>query len=236
MKHDHILLIFCYLVSSVMFFASHVACFSQKVMADTPPASSNPTGNVRIALVTDKTIYSVGDEIHFEVVLSNSGDAPLRILIDSSFIGSNIECTDLQGKMYAYGGGYHTWSPKVNAYTGRTYLLKPNEKMNIKMDALVDDNYKLIFSNLFDRMGSSGYQEFKKRTNLPPDFPDKYLSAGRIFPLLNPGRYRFAYVYETTEGDKQWQTFSGARTPEEASVDLLFIGKVTSNSIELLIK
>jgi hypothetical protein len=219
-----------------MLFIHPVAYISQETLAITPPASSNPADNLQIALATDKTIYAVGDEIHFEVVLSNTGYASFRVLLDSVFVGSSIKCTDLQGNKYAYDGGYLTWSPKVNVHTGRTYLLKPDEKMTIKMDALVYDNYKLIFSNLFDRRGSSGYQDFKKRANLPPDFPDKYLSAGRIFPLLKPGTYRVTYVYETAEHDKQWWTFTGARTPEEASVDLLLIGKATSNTIELIIK
>ena len=236
MKRDHILLILWCVVSSAILFVSSAACLFQKVLADTLSASPNQAGNLRIALITDKTTYFAGDEIHFEVVLSNSGNAPFRILIDSVFIGSNIECTDLKGKKHTYDGGYDSWSPKVNVHTGRTYLLKPNEKMNIKMDALVYDNYKLIFSNLFDRRGSSGYQKFKKRINLPPDFPAKYLSAGRIIPLLKPGTYRFTYVYETNENDKHWRTFAGARTPEEASVDLLLIGKVKSKTIELLIK
>lgn len=236
MKHGRMLFILCCLVSSAILFVSPVAYFSQKAVADTPPASSNPAGKLRIHLVTDKTTYTVGDEIHFEAELSNTDDAPFRILIDSVFIGSDIECTDLQGKKYTYDRGYNAWSPKVNVHTGRTYLLKPNEKMNIKMDALVYDNYKLIFSNLFDRRGSSCYHEFKKRINLPPDFPDKYLSAGKIIPLQKPGKYRFTYAYETTDLDKHWGTFAGARTPEEASVDLLLIGKVMSNTIELLIR
>ena len=228
--------VLCCVVFWAILFVSPAVWLSQKALADTPSVSSNPAGNMRITLVTDKTTYSVGDEIHFEVVLSNTGNTPFRIMIDGVFIGSNIECTDLKGKKYAYDGGYDSWSPKVNVYTGRTYLLKPNEKMNIKIDALVYDNYKLIFSNLFDRRGCSGYQEFKKRINLPPDFPDKYQSAGRIIPLLKPGTYRFTYVYETNEHDKHWRTFTGARTPEEASVDLLLIGKVKSKTIELLIK
>ncbi len=226
----------CCFVLSALVFISPVAYISQEALAVTPPASSNPADTLQITLATDKTMYAVGDEIHFEVVFSNTGDAPFRILIDSVFIGSRIDCADLQGKKCAFEGGYLSWSPKVNVYTGRTYLLKPGEKMTIRMDALVYDNYTLIFSNLFDRRGSSGYQDFKKRINLPPDFPDKYLSAGWIFRLLEPGTYRFAYVYETAELDKHWRSFSGARTPEEASVDLLLIGKVTSNTIELLIK
>lgn len=236
MKRDNIPLLVCRLVSSAVLFAALVACFPQKALTDTPPASSNLADNLRITLVTDKTTYSVGDEIHFEAVLSNVGDATFRILVDSVFIGSHIECRDLQNGECVYEGGYNSWSPKVNIYTGRTYLMKPNEKMNIKMDALVYDNYKLIFSNLFERKGSSGYQEFKKRINLPPDFPDKYLSAGRIVALRKPGTYKFAYVYETTESDKHWRRFAGARTPEEASVDLLLIGKATSNTVELSIK
>jgi len=235
MKRDNTLHIVCRLVSSTILVVALVACFPQKAQTDTPPASSNPASNLRIALETDKTTYSVGDEIHFEVVLSNVGEVPFRILMDNVFIGSRMECMDAQGKRCVYEGGYNSWSPKVNIYTGRTYLLKPRDKMNVKMDALIYDDYTLIFSNLFDRKGNSGHQEFKKRINLPPDFPDKYLSAGRIIPLHKPGAYRFAYLYETAESDKHWRTFAGARTPEEASVDALLIGKVVSNTIELRI-
>jgi len=222
MKHGYILLMLCFIVFSVLLF--------------TPPASSAPADNLQITLSADKTMYSVGDEIHFEVVFSNTGDAPFRILIDSVFVGSRIDCADLQRRKCDFEGGYLSWSPKVNVYTGRTYLLKPDEKMNIKMDALVYENYILIFSNSFDRKGSSGYQDFKQRLHLPPDFPDKYLSAGWIFRLREPGTYRLAYVYETAEHDKHWQTFTNARTPDEASVDLLLIVKARSNTLKLIIK
>jgi hypothetical protein len=107
--------------------------------------------------------------------------------------------------------------------------------MHIKMDALVYDNYRLIFSNLFDQKGGNGYQDFKKNKNLPSDFPDKYICAGRIISLLKPNKYKFIYLYETNESDKYWR-FAGAQTPKEASLDLLWLGKATSNTVEILIK
>ena len=220
----------------MILFAIPIESFSQKDLPRATRTPSSSVNNLQIELLTDKTSFSIGDEIHFEVIFFNRGNSPFRILIDSTFIGSNIECTDIQGKMYSYVGGYNTWSPKTGVYTGRTYLLKAKEKMSIKMDAFIDNNYQLIFSNMFDRKGSNDYQELRKRIHLPPDFPDKYISAGRIFPLLKPNRYRFTYVYEATETDKHWKTFAAAQTPQEASVDLLWIGRATSNTVEILIQ
>ena len=224
MRHNTFLVIFFSFAAAVL-LASAVVCYSQ----------TNPAGNLRITLITDTTSYSVGDEIHFEVVFSNTGDMPFRILIDSVFIGSRMECTDLQDRLYAPEGGYDSWSPKAGVYNGRTYLLKPNETKTVRMDALVYDGYKLIFSNLFDRTGYTGYKEFKKRIHLPADFPDKYLSAGMIFSLQEKDSCRFTYIYEITEHDKHWR-FTGARTPAEVSVDLLWTGKAMSNTIEIQIE
>lgn len=228
-------ILYC-LIFSMILFALPVESFSQKDLPLAPRASSNSANNLRIDLLTDKTSFSIGDEIHFKVIFSNQGNSPFRILIDTVFIGSNFECIDIRGKRYSYDGGYNTWSPKAGVFTGRTHLLKANEKMSIKMDAFIFNNYQLIFSNMFDRKGSNDYQELKKRIHLPPDFPDKYISAGRIFPLLKPNRYRFTYVYEATEADKRWRTFTTAQTPQEAAVDLLWIGKAASNTIEILIQ
>ena len=113
--------------------------------------------------------------------------------------------------------------------------LKPNDKINIKMDALIYDHYQLIFSNLFDRKGSNNYEKFKKNKKLPSSFPDKYLCAGRIFSLLKPNKYRLTYIYETINADKHWK-FSAAKTPQETSLDLLWIGKATSRPIEISIQ
>ena len=137
------------------------SCAQKDQPINTTLTSSSQISSLQISLFTDKTSYSIGDEIHFEVVFFNRGNLPYRILINDTFIGENIQCTDMQGNKYSYEGGYHSWSPKEGLFTGRTYFLKPNDKINIKMDALVYDNYQLIFSNLFDRKGSNNYEEFK---------------------------------------------------------------------------
>jgi len=219
-----------------MLIASPIESAAQKDPPIKPTLpSSGQDDNLQISLTTDRTSYSIGDEIHFEVVFFNHGNSPFRILIDDTFIGENIQCTDMQGSKYSREGGYLSWSPKAGLFTGRTYFLKPDDKVIIKMDALVHDNYQLIFSNLFDRKGHNNYQEFKKNKNLLPGFPDKYLCAGRIFPLLKPNKYRLIYIYEISDADKHWK-FSAAKTPEETSLDLLWIGKATSNPIEILIQ
>ena len=197
-------------------------------------SSSNQADDLQISLLTDRKSYSIGDEIHFKIAFSNSGNSPFRILIDDTFIGDHIEFRDLQGNKYPYEGGYNSWSPKAGVFVGRTYLLNPNSKMVIKMDALVYDNYRLIFSNLFDKKGSNNYQELRKRNELPPSFPDKYICAGRIIPLLKAGKYRLTYIYTTSNADKHWK-FS-TKIPQESSLDLLWIGKATSNTIEISIQ
>ena len=191
--------------------------------------------DLQISLRTDKDTYSKGDEIHFTIDFRNVSSQPLRVLIDNDFVGSNIECSDNEGNSYAYEGGYNSWSPKAGIYTGRTYLIQPNNKMEIKLDALLFDNYYLIFSNQFDRKGSDNFQQLKSRNNLPANFPDKYISAGRIYRLLKADKYLFTYIYEATEKDKNWK-FAGAKTPEEASTDFFWIGRAASNTMELSLK
>lgn len=236
MKHSYTLSILCCIFFSGILIASPIESYAQKDQPiNTTLKSSSQISSLQISLLTDKTSYSIGDEIHFEVVFLNRGNSPFRILIDDTFIGENIQCTDMQGNKYSYEGGYHSWSPKAGLFTGRTYFLKPNDKINIKMDALVYDNYQLIFSNLFDRKGSNNYEEFKKNKKLPSSFPDKYLCAGRIFSLLKPNKYRLTYIYETINADKHWKFFA-AKTPQETSLDLLWIGKATSNPIEISIQ
>ena len=197
--------------------------------------NQNTSKDLQISLITDKDTYSKGDEIHFTIDLKNVSSHPLRVLIDSVFVGSNFGCSDNEGNRYPYEGGYNSWSPKVGIFTGRTYLIQPNSKMEIKLDALLFGNYDLIFSNQFDRKGSNHFKDLKSSNHLPENFPDKYICAGRIFKLQNAGKYRFTYVYQATENDKNWK-FAEAKTPQEASTDFLWIGKAASNTIELIIK
>lgn len=51
--------------------------------------------------------------------------------------------------------------------------------------------------------------------------------------LMDALVYDFAYVYEATEVDKRWRSFTGARTLEEASVDLLWISQAVSNTLDI---
>ena len=191
--------------------------------------------DLHVSLIADKDTYSKGDEIHFTIDFRNVGSHPLSVLIDNEFVGSNVECSDNDGNRYTYEKGYNSWSPKAGIYTGRTYLIQPKSKIEIKLDALVSINYDLIFSNRFDRKGSNNFQELKDRNNLPENFPDKYICAGRIFKLPKAGKYRFRYVYQATEIDKNWN-FAEAKTPHEASTEFLWLGRVASNTIELFIK
>lgn len=191
--------------------------------------------DLEISFMTDKDTYSKGDEIHFAIHLKNVSSHPLRVLIDDEFVGSNIQCSDKDGNRYAFEGGYHSWSPKAGIFTGRTHLIQPNGKMEMKLDALLFDHYHLIFSNQFHRKGSHSFQDLKFRNHLPENFPDKYICAGRIYKLPHAGQYCFTYVYRATENDKNWK-FSAAKTDQEASTDALWIGKAVSNTLELFLK
>lgn len=234
MKNDYALLKLCWLVSLVMLFAFPLACFSQKNLPKTFPTSSDSAGNLQISLATDKATYSIGDEIHFEVVFTNRGKKPFRVLVHRT-LEVTLECTDETGARCACkaGYGYQKLLLKPGAFLGKALLLKPGEKKTVRMDALIDGKYQLIFGNMSDKKIITDYQKVKEEKNLPADFPDKYISDGKIYPLLKPGVHRFTYVYETAEADKHWWSFTDARTSEEASVDLLWIGKVTSNAVEI---
>ncbi|MCG7853478.1 MAG: hypothetical protein MIO92_13240 [Methanosarcinaceae archaeon] len=234
MKKKCMALIFCIFLCSITMMSNK--CKSGDPNNNRPPENINQSTSkdLQISLITDKNIYSIGDEIHFTIEFENVSSYPLRVLIDDEFVGSNIECSDNDGNIYPYEGGYKTWSPKVGIFIGGTHLIQPNSRMEIKLDALVYDHYDLIFSNQFDRKGSNDFQNIKSDNNLPENFPDKYICAGRIFKLPNAGKYRFTYVYQATENDKNWR-FAGA-TNREVSMDFLWIGRVASNTIELLIK
>jgi hypothetical protein len=190
---------------------------------------------LQISLKTEKDTYAIGDEINFTIDFKNVSCYPLRIFLDNEFVGSNIECSDNEGNKYTYEGGYNSWSPKAGIFTGRTYLIQPDSIMEIKLDALVLDNYSLVFSNKFDRKSSNNFRDLKKSNNLPENFPDKYISAGRIYKLPKAGKYRFTYVYQATENDKIW-TFAEAKTHQQASTEFLWIGSTASNTIQLFIR
>lgn len=56
-------------------------------------------------------------------------------------------------------------------FIGRPQLLEPGEKKVLVVDALVDYQCHLVFSNQFKRLSSDGFQEFKARIKLPADYP-----------------------------------------------------------------
>ncbi len=234
MKRCYISILGCIFFGIILITFPSESRAQEEQPINTTGASSTGSSSLQISLFTDKMSYSIGEEIHLEVVFYNRGNSPFRILINDTFVGGNIHCADMEGNIYAYEGGYLSWSPKAGLFTGRTYLLNPNDTISVKMDALVYDNYRLIFSNSFDRKGSNNYQEFKKNHTLPPSFPDKYLSAGRIFPLPKPNKYILTYVYETDNADKRWK-FSAEKRPKETSLDLLWIGKAASDPVEISI-
>ncbi|NNF98051.1 MAG: hypothetical protein HKM93_01610 [Desulfobacteraceae bacterium] len=186
-----------------------------------------------ITLKADKRIYDRNEEIHWLVEYANRGDKPIRILVDEVFIGSNFSCLDSSGNIIPVSGGYNTWSPKAGHFTGRTYLLASGKVLALKIDALVDDKYDMVCAEMNSRGEGTDFQDFKKRLNLPPDYPDKYISAGRRLSLDKPGDFSFQWVYKAGERDKEW-IFSGA--PDESSVENLWFGQTSSNIVELTIR
>ena len=236
MKNISMVFLFCIILFSIIITPNQIKSEELNNVSNVGGINQNSSEVLQLSLRTDKDIYSIGEEIHFTIDFKNVSSHPLSVLIDNEFVGSNIECSDNDGNRYTYEGGYKTWSPKAGVFTGRAYLIQPNSKMEIKLDALLYDNYNLIFSNQFDREGSVDFQNIKRSNNLPENFPDKYICAGRIFRLPNAGKYRFTYVYQATENDKSWR-LAGVKThQEEVSTDLLWIGKTTSNTKDLLLK
>ena len=105
MKHSYTLSILYYIFFLGIQIASPIESCAQKDQPiNTTLTSSSQISSLQISLLTDKTSYSIGDEIHFEVVFFNRGNLPFRILINDTFIGENIQCADMHGNIYSYEG------------------------------------------------------------------------------------------------------------------------------------
>ena len=59
--------------------------------------------------------------------------------------------------------------------------MQPDNKREIKLDALLFDNYHLIFSNQFKRTTATYFQNLKSSNNLPENFPDSNREPGQRF-------------------------------------------------------
>lgn len=235
MKNIPMAFILCIILYSEITMSSQGKSEGPNIYSIAENSDQRTLKELQISLNTRKDTYAINDEIHFTIDFKNVSRYPLRIFIDNEFVGSNIKCSDNEGNIFTYEGGYNSWSPKAGIFTGRTYLIQPDSIMEFKLDALLFDNYSLIFSNKFDRKDSINFQDLKNSNNLPENFPDKYISAGRIFKLQKAGKYRFTCVYQATENDKNW-TFAEAKTHQEASTEYLWIGSEESNTIQLFIK
>jgi hypothetical protein len=196
---------------------------------------SAPPMPLEIRLRTDKESYRQGEEIHWLVEYVNKGNAPLRVLVDEEFVGSNILCLTGLGEPIAAEAGYKSWSPKAGVFTGKTQRIGPGETLTLRLDSLVDFQYDLVFRHPGPSPESPDDQTFIKRLGLPDDYPTAYLSAGRKFRIKQPGGFAFRWVYETGENDKLWR-FAAARSPDESSIDDLWLGKAESNSLRLEIR
>jgi hypothetical protein len=190
---------------------------------------------LEVRLKTDKESYRQGEEIHWLVEYVNKSDASFRVLVDETFAGTGLVCSTEAGEPVEAEGGYKSWSPKAGVFTGRTRLIDPGETLTLRLDSLADFQRDLVFRYPGPTEANAGDSEFKKRLGLPDDYPAAYLSAGRRLPVGKPGVFVFRWVYEAGENDKRW-TFAAAQTPEEASVDRLWLGKAESNSLRLEIR
>ena len=98
MKHSYTLsILYCIFFSGIQIVSPIESCAQKDQPINTTLTSSSQVSSLQISLLTDKTSYSIGDEIHFEVVFFNHGNSTFRILIDDTFIGENIQITDMQG-------------------------------------------------------------------------------------------------------------------------------------------
>jgi len=111
MKNISMVFLFCIILCSLTVMSNQ--CKSGAENNNKPPENidRSTSKDLEISLITDKDAYSVGEEIHFTIEFKNVGSNPLRVLIDDEFVGSNIECSDDDGNIYTYEGGYNTWSP-----------------------------------------------------------------------------------------------------------------------------
>ncbi len=220
-----------------IFGAQMMACSKGDAPADKDldAVAAGRTDSLQIMLKADKAIYHRGDEIHWEVVYVNNGDVPVRILVDDEFVGGNLRCSNEKGDPIGYEGGHMSWSPKTGVFTGKPHLIEPGGALTVRIDSLVDFRYDLVFRNPALAPGNADNQALKTQLGLPEDYPDEYLAAGRRFRVGRPGICDFRWVYEAGENDKRWR-FAGARTPEEASVEHLWLGAAESGGVRLEIR
>jgi hypothetical protein len=213
------------------------ACSKGASAPDGGQVGTDPSqpATLEVRLKTDKESYRQGEEIHWLVEYVNKSDASFRVLVDETFAGTGLVCSTEAGEPVEAEGGYKSWSPKAGVFTGRTRLIDPGETLTLRLDSLADFQRDLVFRYPGPTEANAGDSEFKKRLGLPDDYPAAYLSAGRRLPVGKPGVFVFRWVYEAGENDKRW-TFAAAQTPEEASVDRLWLGKAESNNLRLEIR
>ncbi len=190
---------------------------------------------LQIRLTTDRQVLVPGQEMMFSVTFRNLGRSEFRVFEDRCFTGSEFILTDAQGRVVPFEGGFATFSPKANQYLGRTLLLKPGEKRALRMTARLDQQYRLVFSGGTAGGGAGGSRQgLKAERGLPPDYPDRFIGCGRIFPLGKPGRYSLVFHYEKSEADRHWHVLS--ENPAETSLDNLWLGAADSKAVLLTIQ
>ncbi|MDY0296459.1 MAG: hypothetical protein RB296_03990 [Acidobacteriota bacterium] len=216
--------IFCMVVFLSMF------AVTAEVREEPDEQSGKTVNGLQINLSANKPVCQPGEEITLTVTFANRDAKPFRVLVHDVFIGEELEVNRQDGETIPRQSGFIWHSPKVNLFLGRTFVLAPEEQKTISLEARLDQQYRLVFASPDSRENIPDMREVKRRLGLPDEYPDKYVSRGRVFPLERPGLYEIRFVYERAEADRQW-TLPENLPQAEQSLDCLWLGKVFSNTI-----
>lgn len=197
-------------------------------------ALEGPTVNgLQIKLSADKADVTVGEEIHFEVTFINHSAQMFRIFTPSMFLGDEFAIQDAAGHEIPREGGFIFFSPKRGVFMGTTQIIRPAGSFERALEAWIDPRYRLVFGGRERTEPLNA--EARTRLGVPDEYPDKYISTGRIFALPKPGRYRMTFHYEKTDDDRNWRIDSDP-DKNRALLSDIWTGRVNSNTVTIHVR
>jgi hypothetical protein len=190
---------------------------------------------LEIILSSDRSSGRPGDTLHLKAGFVNHATKPFRIMELTQFLGDEFSVESTRGKPVDLEGGVLTYSPKVNLFTGTTRLVPAGQRITLEWEILIDHKLRLVFEERREEAPAYIDAAFRKRFDLPADYPAKFIGTGRIFPLPGPGRYRMRFVYDHAEAHGSWQLLPDPK--ENARVlSELWRGRAVSNVIEIEVR
>ncbi len=204
----------------------------EQTVAPTPAPTATTAPDLHIELAASPLSAGPGQEIELRLTYRNTGNAALRLLESTTFVGEEFVVQPAGGEPIRYEGGYATFSPaKRNRFSGGTFVLEPGAEETRVLPVWIDAQYRLLFTNTPDAELGIGPSEVKTRLGAPPELPSKYVSAGRIFPVGHAGPVTLRFRYQRDEHDRSW--IITTRDGETVPLDDLWLGRVESNPVEL---